>query len=90
VVTCTSFASLLTAPLALKQSDPALYDDLTKILTPEEQSIIQSVVHQADAIEQQHHAALQATTSPQLQQAPQQQSNGQTTIIQGHPGLISP
>ena len=81
---------MLTAPLALKQSDPALYDDLTKILSPEEQSIIQSVVHQADAIEQQHHAALQATTSPQLQQPPQQQSNGQTTIIQGHPGLISP
>jgi importin-7 len=76
--------------VALKQSEPALYEDLTKILTPEEQSIIQNVVHQADALEQQHQAALQAASSPQLPQPAQQQSNGQTPIISEQPGVISP
>ena len=34
----------------LQQEQPQLYDNLTKILNPEEQSIVQGVIHQADAI----------------------------------------
>ena len=32
----------------LQQEQPQLYDTLTKILNPEEQSIVQGVIHQAD------------------------------------------
>lgn len=34
----------------LQQDQPQLYDNLTKILTPEEQRIVHDVVIQADAI----------------------------------------
>lgn len=35
--------------LDLQQEQPQLYDSLTKVLGPEEQQIIQSVFHEADA-----------------------------------------
>ena len=34
--------------VALQQQQPQLYENLTKVLTPEEQSIIQAVINQAD------------------------------------------
>lgn len=37
-------------PEELQQEQPQLYDSLTKILTPEEQRIVQEVIIQADAI----------------------------------------
>lgn len=33
----------------LQQEQPQLYEELTKILNPEEQQIIQAVFHEADA-----------------------------------------
>jgi len=33
----------------LQQEQPQLYETLTKILNPEEQQIIQAVIHEADA-----------------------------------------
>jgi hypothetical protein len=36
----------------LQQEQPALYENLTKNLNPEEQQIVQSAVHQADVVEQ--------------------------------------
>ena len=33
----------------LQQEQPQLYENLTKILNPEEQGIVQSVINQADA-----------------------------------------
>ncbi|PVI06156.1 ARM repeat-containing protein [Periconia macrospinosa] len=45
------------ALLRLQQEQPALYENLTKNLTPEEQQVVQGAVHQADAIAQ---AAAQA------------------------------
>lgn len=33
----------------LQQEQPELYETLTKILNPEEQQIIQGVIHEADA-----------------------------------------
>ena len=38
--------------LGLQQEQPALYDNLTKNLSPEEQQVVQSAVHQADVIAQ--------------------------------------
>jgi hypothetical protein len=35
--------------LGLQQEQPQLYENLTKILSPEEQQIIQAVFHEADA-----------------------------------------
>ena len=34
----------------LQQEQPQLYESLTSNLTPDEKTIVQSVVHQADAI----------------------------------------
>ena len=34
--------------IALQQQQPQLYENLTKILTPEEQAIVQAVINQAD------------------------------------------
>ncbi len=34
----------------LQQEQPQLYDSLTSNLTPDEKTVVQSVVHQADAI----------------------------------------
>jgi hypothetical protein len=53
----------------LQQTQPQLYEDLTKNLTPEEQSIIQAAINQADNI------ALSIATAPQRQaQATQDQT----------------
>lgn len=35
--------------LGLQQEQPQLYENLTKILSPEEQQVIQAVFHEADA-----------------------------------------
>ncbi|ORY02931.1 armadillo-type protein [Clohesyomyces aquaticus] len=51
------------ALLRLQQEDPALYDNLTKQLNPEEQQVVQAAVHQADVIAQ---AAAQAAVQAQL------------------------
>lgn len=34
----------------MQQNQPQLYDTLTKVLSPEEQQVVQTVVLQADAI----------------------------------------
>lgn len=34
----------------MQQNQPQLYDTLTKVLSPEEQQVVQNVVIQADAI----------------------------------------
>jgi hypothetical protein len=36
----------------LQQEQPALYENLTKNLNPDEQQVVQSAVHQADVVEQ--------------------------------------
>jgi hypothetical protein len=38
------------ALLRLQQEQPALYENLTKNLNPDEQQVVQSAVHQADVI----------------------------------------
>ena len=40
---------LTRLPPELQQEQPQLYDNLTKILNPEEQRIVQAVIVQADA-----------------------------------------
>ena len=42
-------SSLTCLSKELQQEQPQLYDNLTKILNPEEQQIVQAVVVQADA-----------------------------------------
>jgi hypothetical protein len=49
------------ALLRLQQEQPALYENLTKNLNPDEQQVVQSAVHQADVI-----AAAQVRTFPPL------------------------
>lgn len=46
------FSSLTNSlfPTEMQQGQPQLYDTLTKVLNPEEQQVVQSVVIQADAI----------------------------------------
>lgn len=39
----------LTAFAGLQQEEPHLYDSLTKTLNPDEQNVIQGVIHQAEA-----------------------------------------
>jgi hypothetical protein len=63
----------------LQQTQPQLYDSLTRGLSAEEQSLIQSVVHQAEAIEQQQLATAAAAVS-------QQRVNGQSE----HAGAVPP
>ena len=41
--------SLIHMSQELQQEQPQLYDNLTKILSPEEQQIVQAVIVQADA-----------------------------------------
>ena len=41
--------SLTRLPQELQQEQPQLYENLTKILNPEEQQIVQAVIVQADA-----------------------------------------
>lgn len=42
------FPGSLTLP-GLQQEQPQLYENLTKILNPEEQQVLQAVFHEADA-----------------------------------------
>ncbi|MCJ1334966.1 hypothetical protein MMC09_000232, partial [Bachmanniomyces sp. S44760] len=60
----------------LQQQQPQLYDSLTKILTQEEQTIVQGVVHQADA-NTNAMAAAAAQTQAQGQGQGQGQEQGQ-------------
>ena len=46
----------------LQQEQPALYENLTKNLNPEEQQVVQGAVHQADVIAQ---ATAQAAAAAQ-------------------------
>jgi len=48
---CLSWRSIANCDFVeLQQEQPQLYDSLTSNLTPDEKTIVQSVVHQADAI----------------------------------------
>lgn len=40
---------LLIVPTDLQSEQPQLYENLTKVLGPEEQQILQAVFHEADA-----------------------------------------
>ncbi|KAF2115985.1 armadillo-type protein [Lophiotrema nucula] len=61
------------ALLRLQQEQPALYDNLTKNLNPEEQQVVQAAVHQADVITQAAaQAAAQGQLSPNGNAVPQQ------------------
>jgi importin-7 len=48
----------------LQQGQPHLYENLTKVLGPEEQQVIQAAINQADQI-----SALQASAAQQQLQA---------------------
>jgi uncharacterized protein YgiM (DUF1202 family) len=75
-----------------------MYESVTKHLSPEEQSIIQNAVNQADALEAQAAQAqasldaqvVQAQAMLQAQMQQQQQTNSPTTQANGHPGVTSP
>ena len=57
--------------VGLQQEQPALYENLTKNLNPEEQQVVQGAVHQADVIAQaqaQAQQAVAANGAPALQQ----------------------
>lgn len=60
--------TLAKPALELQQEQPALYENLTKNLNPEEQQVVQAAVHNADVIAA---AAAQAAA-----QAPQSPANG--------------
>ncbi len=57
---CSFSGIQMLMKIELQAEQPQLYESLTTILSPEEQSIVQSVVHQADAIAAQAAAAAQA------------------------------
>ena len=59
----------------LQQEQPPLYENLTKILNPDEQQIVQNVVLKADQLAIEHQAAVQSHTSATAA-ANQQQMNG--------------
>ena len=58
--------------LEMREGQPQLYENLTKILSPDEQSTIQNVVMQADAISAQ---AVAAAASAAQASAPMQQAS---------------
>ncbi|KAF2267928.1 ARM repeat-containing protein [Lojkania enalia] len=62
------------ALIRLQQEQPALYENLTKNLNPEEQQVVQAAVHQADAIAQAiaQGAAQGGQVSPNGSAVPQQ------------------
>lgn len=62
----TAQGALLIFLSELQQDQPRLYDDLTKILNPDEQRIVQAVVLQADANAVAAHAVAAATASQQV------------------------
>ena len=59
----------------LQQEQPPLYENLTKILNPDEQQIVQNVVLKADQIAIERQAAVQSHASAAAA-ASQQQMNG--------------
>jgi len=61
----------------LKDEQPALYESITKNLTPEEQQVIQGAVHQAEAI---------AAAAAAAHAAEQANGNGNGVQIQGSQG----
>lgn len=60
-----------TSFLEMREGQPQLYENLTKILSPDERSTIQNVVMQADAIS----AQAAATASAAQASAPMQQAS---------------
>ncbi|KAF2738145.1 ARM repeat-containing protein [Polyplosphaeria fusca] len=46
------YSMFKSALFRLQQEQPALYENLTKNLNPDEQQVVQSAIHQADVIEQ--------------------------------------
>jgi hypothetical protein len=54
----------------LQQEQPQLYENLTKVLGPEEQQVIQAVFHEADA------KAMAAAANAEAAAAAGMQSNG--------------
>jgi importin-7 len=69
-----SFSKMTNNITDLQQSQPQLYESLTKNLNAEEQSIIQGVINQADAIEHQAAVAIE-------QQQTISQANGQSSAM---------
>ena len=51
---------ILTTATELQQQQPQLYESLTSNLSPDEKTVLQSVVHQADAIAQRTAAEAEA------------------------------
>jgi hypothetical protein len=64
------FACYVLIEKGLQQEQPALYENLTKNLNPEEQQIVQGAVHQADVIAEAQIQAQQAAANGSA--APQQ------------------
>ena len=50
--------------MKMRESQPQLYENLTKILNPDEQNTIQNVVMQADVIEAQAAATTAQASAP--------------------------
>jgi len=73
------YGMLKGALMHVQQSQPQIYESLTKNLTPEEQAVIQAVINQADVI------AHNAATTAALEQ--HDQANGQTPVT---PSLEAP
>lgn len=72
----------------MQSTQPQLYESLTKNLSPEEQTIIQGVVHQADALEQQAHSQAQAQAQAVAGAGAAQPANGAVPIpVQTTPPL---
>lgn len=46
---CVQYYRLLTYLIGLQQEQPQLYENLTKILNPDEKQVLQAVFHEADA-----------------------------------------
>ena len=63
------FRNPLTLHLELQQEQPQLYENLTKILNPDEQQVVQSVVVQAETNAVAAHA-LASTNAAQTNGAP--------------------
>ena len=55
--------ALIHYSTGLQQEQPQLYESLAKILSPEEQAIVQQVVNKADAIQQNEAAAAAAAAN---------------------------
>ena len=69
---------ILLIEVELQSSQPQLYENLTKNLSPEEQQVIQSAVQHADVVA--HQAQMEAA---QLAAAATEQTNGQNGAAAG-------